>query len=107
VLAAVVGMIVAGAHGTALAMPDPSDPECWVRPYLAQCLGNAAGVEAPTGPADSSCISQPADPVCAGGPYAPPTPAPPPVIAPPPMAPLMPSPAMGGGMGIAGMPGTI
>ena len=69
----------------------------------------------PTGPDDDSCISQPADPVCGGGPYALPS---------PPTIP-MPSPAMGGGMpgmgggmpgmgggmpgiaGIGGMPGQI
>lgn len=55
----------------------------------------------PTGPDDDSCISQPADPVCGGGPYALPS---------PPTIPL-PSPAMDGGMpgiaGIGGMPGQI
>lgn len=55
----------------------------------------------PTGPDDDSCISQPADPVCGGGPYALPSP---PTIS-------MPSPAMDGGTpgiaGIGGMPGTI
>ncbi|CAN7687998.1 hypothetical protein [Mycolicibacterium frederiksbergense] len=55
----------------------------------------------PTGPDDDSCISQPADPVCGGGPYALPS---------PPTIP-MPSPAVDGGMpgiaGIGGMPGTI
>lgn len=55
----------------------------------------------PTGPDDDSCISQPADPVCGGGPYALPSP---PTIS-------LPSPAMDGGMpgiaGIGGMPGQI
>lgn len=48
----------------------------------------------PTGPGDPACISQPADPVCQGGPYALPTP---PQIAPPPPAPA----------GMGGMPGHI
>lgn len=64
-------------------------------------FGVPVPLEPPTGPDDDSCISQPADPVCGGGPYALP---PPPTIS-------MPSPAMDGGMpgiaGIGGMPGTI
>lgn len=52
---------------------------------LAQCQGGPYAMGgAPTGPADLSCISMPSDPVCAGGPYAPP---PPPPIAPPPEPP--------------------
>jgi hypothetical protein len=54
---------------------NPNDPRC-AGAYrdLAQCQGGAYSM--PTGPADPECLTQPLDPVCAGGPYAPPSPAP-------------------------------
>ena len=42
----------------------------------------------PTGPSDPKCIQDPANPVCAGGPYAPPAP---PAAAGPPTGPLDPA----------------
>lgn len=84
---ALIFLAVTGAPAQAFAMPGT--------------VGAPVPLEPPTGPDDDSCISQPADPVCGGGPYALPSP---PTIS-------MPSPAMDGGMpgiaGIGGMPGTI
>lgn len=84
---ALILLAVTGAPAQAFAMPGT--------------FGAPVPLEPPTGPDDDSCISQPADPVCGGGPYALPSP---PTIS-------MPSPAMDGGMpgiaGIGGMPGTI
>lgn len=75
--------------------------QAFAMPATAGIFGAPVPLEPPTGPDDDSCISQPADPVCGGGPYALPS---------PPTIP-MPSPAMDGGMpgiaGIGGMPGTI
>ncbi len=82
-----------------LAVATPT--QAFAMPITAGIFGAPVPLEPPTGPDDDSCISQPADPVCGGGPYALPTP---PTIS-------MPSPAMDGGMpgitGIGGMPGQI
>ncbi|MDO3639495.1 hypothetical protein Q2100_27380, partial [Mycolicibacterium sp. KC 300] len=102
VVLAGIGIAAASAMGTANAQPNPNDPECQVKPWLPRCLDNPPGPDdpapppppppgsgIPTGPADIACISQPTNPICAGGPYAPPTPPPPP---PPPGAPPPPPP---------------
>ncbi|MDV3123999.1 hypothetical protein M1247_03650 [Mycobacterium sp. 21AC1] len=65
------------------------------------CVAANATPGAPTGPSDTACISMPTDPVCAGGPYA--IPSPPPMVLPP-AAPIESAP-IGGGM--SGMPGSI
>lgn len=75
--------------------------QAFAMPATAGIFGSPVPLEPPTGPDDDSCISQPADPICGGGPYALPSP---PTIS-------IPSPAMDGGMpgitGIGGMPGQI
>lgn len=47
---------------------------------LLGCAAIASADNPPTGPGDPACISQPTDPVCQGGPYAPPAPPPPPAL---------------------------
>jgi hypothetical protein len=96
---ALIGLAAAGATVPANATPGsggmpgtpaplqpatgPDDPACLAQPYLSECMGsNSLPPLSPTGPSDPQCISMPSDPVCAGGPYAPPPPPPPPNAAP-------------------------
>lgn len=82
---------LSGLPGTPLPLqnPDPggpptgpNDPRCsGAERDRPQCQGGAFSL--PTGPADPECLTQPLDAVCAGGPYAPPSPASPPPGAPP------------------------
>jgi hypothetical protein len=96
---AVAKSVVGGALIVLAATVAPA--QAFAMPATAGTFGAPVPLEPPTGPDDDSCISQPADPVCGGGPYALPSP---PVIS-------IPSPAMDGGMpgiaGIGGMPGQI
>ncbi|WP_157561276.1 hypothetical protein [Mycobacterium sp. E802] len=105
VAAVLIGMAAMGVAAPANANPNSDDPNCVAEPYLAECTDSGFG--APTGPSDSACISSPIDPVCAGGPYAPPAPA-----MPPPVGSDLPGSMMPDGMPYGsgpppGMPGSI
>src|SRR5690349_4801862 len=54
----------------------PNDPRCKQQPGAAPCYPKGT-YNFPSSPSDPSCATMPNDPVCAGGPYAPPTPPPP------------------------------
>lgn len=66
-LVALSGAAMWAAAAPAQAAPRWEDANCFVEPQSSQCIGTAAG--SPTSPVDPSCAMDPADAVCAGGPY--------------------------------------